>query len=71
MSEYEIARLERIKENEKMLEQLFPEGTDVLTPKTLYRTRKRRRQTTGTSTSDYSSEQSYSDDDDSGSYHVR
>lgn len=30
LSEYELARLERIKENQMMLEQLFPEGTNVL-----------------------------------------
>lgn len=30
LSEYELARLERIKENQQMLEELFPEGTSVL-----------------------------------------
>lgn len=30
MSEYELARLERIKENRKMLEELFPDGTGLL-----------------------------------------
>ena len=29
MSEYELARLERIKENRKMLEELFPDGTGL------------------------------------------
>lgn len=34
MSEYELARQERIKENQKMLEELFPEGTtDLIPPK--------------------------------------
>ena len=32
LSEYEIARLERIKENKKMLEELFPEGTGLHLP---------------------------------------
>lgn len=41
MSEYELDRLERIKENEKMLLELFPEGTpDVVT-----RSRARKRKT--------------------------
>ena len=41
MSAYELDRLERIKENQKMLEELFPEGTpDVV--KSVPRTRKRR-----------------------------
>ena len=30
LSEYELARLERIKENQQMLEELFPEGTSVV-----------------------------------------
>ncbi len=29
LSEYELARLERIKENQQMLEELFPEGTSL------------------------------------------
>lgn len=33
MSEYELDRLERIKENKKMLEELFPEGTDIMSKK--------------------------------------
>lgn len=32
LSEYELARLERIKENQKMLEELFPEGTGLFIP---------------------------------------
>ena len=30
LSEYERERLERIKENEKMLEELFPSGADAI-----------------------------------------
>ena len=29
LSAYELARLERIKENQQMLEELFPEGTSM------------------------------------------
>lgn len=44
MSEYERIRQERIKENQKMLEELFPEGTDIIRPKARARpTVKRRR----------------------------
>ena len=32
LSDYELARLERIKENRKMLEELFPEGTSLFIP---------------------------------------
>lgn len=30
LSKYELERLERIKENEKMLEELFPEGANAV-----------------------------------------
>lgn len=43
LSEYEIARQERIKENQKMLEELFPEGTDIIPPKGRSRAVKRKR----------------------------
>lgn len=33
LSDYELARQERIKENQKMLEELFPEGTEIIVPK--------------------------------------
>ena len=64
MSEYELDRLERIKENQKMLDELFPHGTDLKLPKTV---RKRRRQTdtnslgTGSGTSGSGSEEENSD----------
>ena len=35
MCEYELRRLERIKANRKMLEDLFPEGTRVYMPRPL------------------------------------
>lgn len=38
LSDYEIARLERIKENKKMLEELFPEGTGLRLPVNFERT---------------------------------
>lgn len=43
MSEYELDRLERIKENQKMLLELFPEGT----PDMVVRSRTRKRRTQG------------------------
>ena len=70
MSEYELNRLERIKENQKMLEELFPEGTNVLTPEVIspYSGRSKRRCTDtnsrGTASgSDGVSEPSNSDED--------
>lgn len=63
MSEYELDRLERIKENEKMLNELFPKGTSLKQPKTV----KRRRQTdtnslgTGSGTSGSGSEEENSE----------
>ena len=33
LSDYELARQERIKENQKVLEELFPEGTEIVVPK--------------------------------------
>ena len=32
MSEYELKRMERIRENKKMLEELFPDGTGLQVP---------------------------------------
>ena len=46
LSEYELARLERIKENQQMLEELFPEGTSLnclIRTKPAPRTRRRNR----------------------------
>ena len=44
MSDYELKRLKRIEENQKMLEELFPEGTpDLMLPSSGSKaTRKRR-----------------------------
>ena len=33
LSQYELERQERMKENQKMLEELFPDGTDIVPPK--------------------------------------
>ena len=66
VSEYELARLERIKENEKMLEELFPEGTDILTPRRSYRgSRKLRVQTDANSQGTGSGSDSISDEEGS------
>ncbi len=46
LSEYELARLERIEENQKVLEELFPEGTQITVPKARPTPLKRRRRTT-------------------------
>ena len=64
LSEYELARQERIKENQKMLEELFPEGTDIVKPKGVPRPVKRRRLTDANSQGTGSgSEASNSDDE--------
>ncbi len=75
MSDYELTRLERIKENQKMLEELFPEGVTSLAPKRIPPSRpsstKKRRVTDtnslGTeSGSDCASERSHSDVEEEG-----
>lgn len=68
MSEYELARQERIKENQKMLEELFPEGTDIIKQSVGSRPVKRRRLTDANSLGTGSgSEASYSGDEGSSS----
>lgn len=39
MCEYELERLERIKANRKMLEELFPEGTSMYMPRPIKKRR--------------------------------
>lgn len=65
MSAYELDRLERIKENQKMLEELFPEGTpDIVL--SVPRTRKRRPQGDSVGGTGSGSEASYNSDEEGG-----
>ena len=41
MCDYELKRLERIKANRKMLEELFPEGTGMYMPRPIKKRRRR------------------------------
>ena len=71
MSVYELERLERIKENEKMLEELFPKGTQGIFEETKKPIKKRRQtdrncRVTGSGTSsDCLSNPSHSDEETS------
>ena len=82
LSEYELARQERIKENQKMLEELFPEGTEIIVPKARPPQLKRRRRTAdisslGTASSSGSVSENSADEEDTlcprkrKSYHIR
>ncbi len=66
VSAYELDRLERIKENQKMLEELFPQGTDHLTVSKNASSRKRRsRNSLGAGLgSECASEESYNSDEE-------
>jgi hypothetical protein len=62
MSAYERERLERIKENQKMLDELFPEGTPDLVVARSSGSRKRRAQTDSQGGTGSGSEASYNSD---------